>query len=347
MKRYFLISSILVVATALLVQTGCGPDGTATPEGVKRGPRIVFEKTVHDFGEVGPGAELGCEFKFTNTGDDVLKVGQPNSTCPCTVGELTKTEYAPGESGVIIITKYEVPEHDGPASQQLSVPTNDKTKGTITLTVKANVVRKVVFSPKDLKIMLRDEDTVCPEITLRSIDGRLFAIKNFKSTTSHMTCEYDPSAMAKKHVIRPKLDLIGFHKRVRGRVDIELTHPGCKTVEIPFILIPTFHIDPAIIVLFDLEPGKSVKKSLALANTLGEDFEVVSVWSEKGLIRVLSKEKTENVYEFELEITCPADTSEGKPRDTLYIDLRSGKRLKVPFTGFYKKPATTSESETE
>jgi hypothetical protein len=330
------------------MQTGCGPDGTTTGKGVKRGPRIVFEKTVHDFGEVGPAATVSCEFKFTNTGDDVLKVGQPNSTCPCTVGRLAKAEYAPGESGVIIITKYEVPAHDGPASQQLIVPTNDKERGTVTLTLRAKVVRKVAFSPKELKIMLRDEDTVCPEITLRSLDGRLFAIKNFKSTASgSMTCEYDPSAMAKKHVIRPKLDLKGFHKRVRGHVDIELTHPGCKTVEIPFTLIPAFHIDPAIIALFNLEPGKAVKKSLALANTLGEDFEVVSVSSDKGLIRVLSKEKVENVYEFELEITPPADTSEGRPRDTLYIDLRSGKRLEVPFTGFYKKPATTSESETE
>ncbi|MHC4387061.1 MAG: DUF1573 domain-containing protein [Planctomycetota bacterium] len=347
MKRHFLISSILVVATALLMQTGPAKDGTVTKKGVKKGPRIVFEKTVHDFGEVGPKETVTCEFKFINTGDDVLRVGQPNSPCPCTVAELTKTKYAPGESGVVTITEYEVPEHEGPARQSLIVPTNDKEKGTVTLTVRAKVVRKVVFSPKDLKILLRDEDTVCPEITLRSIDGRLFAIKNFKSTTSTMTCEYDPSAMAKKHVIRPKLDLKGFYKRVRGHVDIELTHPGCKTVEIPFILIPTFHIDPAIIVLFDLEPGKAVKKSLALANTLGEDFEVVSVSSEKGLISVLSKEKIENVYEFELEITPPADTSEGRPRDTLYIDLRSGKRLEVPCRGFYKKPKTTSESETE
>lgn len=347
MKRHFLISAVFIVATALLMQTGCGPDGTTTPKGVKRGPRIVFEKTVHDFGEVGPKETVSCEFKFTNAGDDVLKVGQPNSPCPCTVAELTKTEYAPGEPGVIIITKYEVPEHEGPTSQPLNVPTNDKTKGTVTLTVRAKVVRKVVFSPKDLKILLRDEDTVCPEITLRSIDGRLFAIKNFKSTTSTMTCEYDPSAMAKKHVIRPKLDLKGFHKRVRGHVDIELTHPGCKTVNIPFTLIPSFHIDPAIIVLFDLEPGKAVKKSLALANTLGEDFEVVSVSSDKGLISVLSQEKTENVYEFELEITPPADTSVRRLRDTLYIDLRSGKRLEVRCTGFYKKPKTTSESKTE
>jgi hypothetical protein len=37
-------------------------------------PKISFEKTVCDLGDVGQGTKNTCEFKFTNTGQDLLKV---------------------------------------------------------------------------------------------------------------------------------------------------------------------------------------------------------------------------------------------------------------------------------
>ena len=37
-------------------------------------PRISFEKTVCDLGDVGRGTKNNCEFKFTNTGQALLKI---------------------------------------------------------------------------------------------------------------------------------------------------------------------------------------------------------------------------------------------------------------------------------
>ena len=67
----------------------------------KPSPRISFEKTVHNFGEVGIREKGGCEFKFKNTGQALLKIRKIRSTCGCTVPSLSKTEYEPGEEGVI------------------------------------------------------------------------------------------------------------------------------------------------------------------------------------------------------------------------------------------------------
>jgi hypothetical protein len=346
MKRYLLILTVCTVASALLAQTGCQPKQAAT-NGVKKGPQITFRKTVHHFGEVPPGATVSCDFRFTNTGDKVLRVEQPKSTCPCTVGKLSKSEYAPGESGVIEVTEFHVPSDEGMAVEHLTVATNDTTKGAIKLTVLAEVVIKVTFAPKKLSIVLRDEGTECPEIKLMSIDGEPFAIKSFKATARNMTCEYDPSVMAAKHIIRPKIDIKGFHRRAEGRIEIGLTHPECEKVTIRFTLVPEFQIQPHVIVLFGAEPGKPVKRALVLANSLGDDFEVASVSSEKGLISVLGREKTENVVEYELEITPPADTGKSRFGDTLYIDLKGGKRLEVRCTGFYKKAEETSDIGTE
>jgi len=59
-----------------------------TPEIENRLPRISFEKTVCDLGEVGQDTKNTCEFKFTNTGQGLLKIGNIKRTCGCTVFEL-------------------------------------------------------------------------------------------------------------------------------------------------------------------------------------------------------------------------------------------------------------------
>ena len=67
-------------------------------------PRISFEKRVCDLGEVGQGTKNTCEFKFTNTGQALLKIGKIKRTCGCTVFELDRKEYAPGQKGTIRVS---------------------------------------------------------------------------------------------------------------------------------------------------------------------------------------------------------------------------------------------------
>ena len=81
------------------------PAAAAQAKTTAKGPRITFEKTVHDFGEVGPLTRHTCEFKFTNTGNEVLKIEGVKTCCGfkgSLVGE--KTGYGPGQSGVVKLT---------------------------------------------------------------------------------------------------------------------------------------------------------------------------------------------------------------------------------------------------
>jgi len=121
MKRNYLISA-LVFSSVLLFQLGCQEQAklpekpAAAPEtrvvgtpqkaeaalaGLdKAGPKITFENVVHDFGQVGLGAQDKiAEFKFTNTGEGLLKIEKVERCCGV-VTRLDKTEYAPGERGV-------------------------------------------------------------------------------------------------------------------------------------------------------------------------------------------------------------------------------------------------------
>jgi len=373
MKRYELLLTVFVVGCILFSQAGCQgqagpppepkppvtePKPPATepkppvpepqpptvsvppkriPEPEKKGPRITFEKVAHDFGKVRPGSKHSCEFKFTNTGDSVLKVKKPTSSCSCTIAKLSKQEYAPGESGLVKVTKYRVPEHQGVARQPVYVSSNDKVRPKVKLTIKATVVTKVAHEPKELKLLLKDENAGCPEIRLTSLDGQPFAIKSFRATTRGITADYDASLKATSHVIQPKINTEKLRNRSRGSITIRLTHPECNKITIPFDVLPQFKLQPPSIILFDAEPEKAIPKVVWLLNNYGEDFEVESVSSEKNIIKVLSQERVGKRYKFELEITPPADKSKKIFSDVFRINIKGGKKLKINCSGFYTK----------
>jgi len=56
-------------------------------------PKISFEQTVFDLGSVGRDTKNTCEFRFTNTGRGLLKIGNISRTCGCTVFHLDKKQY--------------------------------------------------------------------------------------------------------------------------------------------------------------------------------------------------------------------------------------------------------------
>jgi len=119
-------------------------------------PRISFEKTVCDLGDVGRGTKNTCEFKFTNTGsaDGGLKIGKIKRTCGCTVFKLDRKEYAPGQTGTIRVS-YIAGKSTALRQKHIYVPSNDKDNPKVKLTIKARVVQMVEAAPQKLGLSLR------------------------------------------------------------------------------------------------------------------------------------------------------------------------------------------------
>jgi len=98
MKRNQLIFIFVLVILIILLSIGIQQSTSAAERFL---PRISFEKTVYDLGEVGQGTKNRCEFRFTNTGRGLLKIDKLSRTCGCTVFHLDKKEYSPNETGTI------------------------------------------------------------------------------------------------------------------------------------------------------------------------------------------------------------------------------------------------------
>ena len=118
-----------------------------SPDANSLSPRISFEKTVCDLGDVGQGTKNPCEFKFTNTGQALLKIGKIKRTCGCTIFELDRKEYAPGQKGTIRVS-YIAGKSTALRQKHIYVPSNDKDNPKVKLTIKARVVQLIEATPQ-------------------------------------------------------------------------------------------------------------------------------------------------------------------------------------------------------
>ena len=368
MKPNRLILTILIMTCCLLLQAGCEEETMAPRQGLssdwfrqfnqlqqpsrpttttrtrsqRKAPKIEFEQVVHDFGNVGPGTNNLCEFRFTNVGNGTLKIGEITKTCGCTPFSLAKKEYAPGESGILKVN-YFSEQLRGQTTKYLVIHSNDRANHEVTLAIKADIKMQVDHEPKTLNLLLKQENANCPQLTLTSIDNQPFSIKSFKSTANCITADYNPSEKATKFVLQPKVDMARLEKTLNGRIEIGLTHPECNTISVGISTLPKFKIAPRSIIVRGMATQQPIVKKLRILNNYDEDFELESFSSSKGAVRVLSNTIVPNGYELELEITPPA--SKNKKRiftEKFFVKTKEGPHLEIPCNVFYSKTVPAS-----
>lgn len=308
-------------------------------------PKIVFDNLVHDFGIIDPKSKNTCEFKFTNKGLGVLKIDKKiTATCGCTVPQLTKEGYAPGESGVIKLT-YTAGKAPGATTKRIHAHTNDKNNTKVSLTIKAKIELQVKCTPAKMELLLKKENANSPEITIQSVDGEAFAITKFDSTGKSITADFDPSQRKSKYVIKPKVDISKLQKHLNGTIQIKIDHPRCGSVSVPFSTLSEYKIVPSsTIVLMNTKPEEAVEREVWIYNNYEQEVQIESLTSKNGIIKVMEKKKDGNRYKLALEIVPPA--IKGKKRlftDDLIVKMKDGNTLNIKCRGFYKRNRTKSK----
>ncbi len=352
MKRTCFILALFLGGLTLLASTGCQEPTTRESTAVVTKasgppPKITFEKIVLDFGEVGPNVQNTGEIKFTNTGEGPLKITKVSKCCGVIAGlDNDKTEYAPGESGAI-----KVEWRSGPQptefSRQLAVHSNDPENSEVTLTLNATIVNRVVCEPPRLRLFLDEENAGCSKITIRSLDERPFSITGFKSTADCITTDFDPSVEATKFVLQPKVDSEKLQKNLKGRVNIDLTHPEGNAVSLLFDVLPKYTLDPPLIIMFDAEPEMPLTREIKVLNNYEKDFEIESLSSKGGIIgvKVLEQQKISSGYVLNIEITPPAAGDKIRFTDTFTLNLKGGETLSIMCNGYFAKKKATAQTQ--
>ncbi len=307
-------------------------------------PKIVFGSKVHNFGNLGIKEKAECEFRFKNAGQAPLKIGKIKSTCGCTVPSLSKKEYEPSEKGVIKI-KYSGQNKPGSVAKHIYVSTSDKKNSKVKLTIKAKVIHLIEVAPQKLQLSWNKKNAGMTVITIKSEDGKGFSIKGFSASKDVIKAEFDPNAVASKFVLKPKIDLQKLKKFRSGSIRINLTHPKCSYVTIPYEVPSKFQCQPSRIVLHNIMPNKPQIKELLIKNTEKKQFEIESISSRRGYIKAISQQPDNDKIKLKLQVTPPPTRAKVSHfSDDLFIKIKNDEKLTIACSGFYARKSVKDKT---
>jgi len=303
----------------------------------KNAPSLKLEKSEHDFGVVGPDTSNKCQYKFSNTGKGVLKIESIQSTCGCTVPELAKKDYAPGESGVIDVT-FRTPNSGGTVTKHLYVISNDPVAPRAELAIKATVEIKVVVDPNRVELAINKENGGMASLKVKSLDNVPFAITSFSSTGQSITCKFDPADKKTEHILKPTVDISKLQEINSGIIQIGVAHPQAKEVVVGFNALAMFELRPSRIILQNTEPGITTKREVWIVNNYEQPFEIESMTSRNGYMKVISQKKDGLNIGLTIEITPPTQQEPVRRyiTDELNIKIKNGPALTVRCSGWFK-----------
>ena len=353
MYRSVIVGVVLMISCLLV--TGCQPSQEKSPEAAAsqkvaseqikaatvetagQVPVLQVEKTVHDFGEMGPSASGKCEFAFKNVGTGTLKIDRVQSTCGCTVPQLEKKEYAPGESGVINVT-FRAPSTKGNVNKHLYIVSNDPKQPRFELGIKAVVTVKVSISPENVKLRLNEDNAGMPNIVVKSLDDREFSIKTITIGRDVMKIDIDPAKKAKEFVLKPVVNKDKLNEFNTGVIQVKTDHPQAGTLVVRYDAVPAYEVTRPRIILQNVEPGVSIVKDVIIRSNYGTPVEIESATSRNGYMEIESQEKDGQHMQLQIKITPPDQESSSRRyiTDELSVVLKDQTKLTIRCSGWFK-----------
>jgi hypothetical protein len=171
-----------------------------------------------------------------------------------------------------------------------------------------------------------------------SMDGKPFAVKSFNSLGGAIMAPSDVNAVAVQISIKAQVDIEKLRANPNGLITIELTHPDCSMVEARYIAKADYETQPAVFYLPAATPDKAEQKELWVISNYDTDFEIESITSEKGSMKLAKQEKQGNKYRLMVDITVPATVASTKFfLDNLVIKIKNGPTLKVRCNAWLKQ----------
>lgn len=97
-------------------------------EKIKEGPKITFDKTLHNFGLIAQyGGKVETKFIITNIGSETLKIGELTTSCSCTKASISSSLILPGNKEELTVV-FDPNFHEEPTDvfkRTVFIPTND------------------------------------------------------------------------------------------------------------------------------------------------------------------------------------------------------------------------------
>ncbi len=189
-----------------------------------------------------------------------------------------------------------------------------------------------------MSLSLRKENAGAVPIVLKSQDGKPFRIKSMDSTKSIVSAAFDSAKEDTEFVITPKIDIEKLQNQNNGIINFKLTHPNCPQVSVKFAAVAEYEVSPKALIVRKANASEPVEREIWITSNYAEDFQIESIESEKGNIKVLKTEKSQSRYQIKIQIVPPP--RQGKLlffSDVLAINIKDFGPIKINCRGFYTR----------
>lgn len=144
---------------------------------------LTWEKMAHDFGNIPDTEAVTYVFKFKNNTDKNVTILRAHGSCGCTVPDLPKKSFKPGEAGEMPVTFN--PQHRKGANPKSITIEYSEPAGTpqTMVTINSNVQPLVMIEPQ--KMYLMEVDSKMGKTTEITVSGRKkdFAVTSVEKST--------------------------------------------------------------------------------------------------------------------------------------------------------------------
>lgn len=307
-------------------------------------PKIEFDKTVFDFGKTSQVQTAAGTFTFKNTGDAVLKLEKPTTSCGCTIADLKSDTLQPGEKGELAFT-LNLGTARANLEKHITVTSNDPKNPKVELTVKADYVPLYELVPSMARLDIRQGETTNMVVTLRRTDGKKLTIKKTEASNPWITIKADPAEKPDESSARISLTMKpeGAVRQVSEsiRVYAEDTPQPSATLFLYGRVLGDIVLNPDMMfwsitnpetVKQDSAQAANTRKLIATASVPGKSFELRNiVCTLKELnVELIAKEKGK---EYEI-VARLAESPKESVRGTISVEsnIPSQPKLEVPVT---------------
>jgi hypothetical protein len=253
-------------------------------------PRIVFDKTDHDFGDIAPNQEYVYRFVFRNEGEGTLKIGNIRTTCGCTVVEPARKILEPGQSSDLEV-RYRTSRQPGDPVKKIIVQTNDPGQPEVTLSVHGQIETDLEYSPYSVRWDRQPLDQPAEaEVFFRPDDPDSFRITAVKPGAEWLTAQADPLPDGRTRlVVRYVPGRVGDAdgEMLNAFVRLETTSSSYPQVQLPVYLrvLKEYAAIPPRLFLYARQ-GEDVQRDIIIKNNKGRRFTITGATSSQAEISV-------------------------------------------------------------
>ena len=314
------------------------PDSTAAGAPATGAPHIVFAEPVYEFGKVEQGEQVTHMFRFTNQGEQELRIESVKTSCGCTAAVISEEVIPPGKEGTISAT-FDTTHFSGEKAKGISVYSNDPLQPVATLTLQGEITIEVAAEPAQLYLgrLRRGE-----EVT-RSVDVLYDAQKPIdivKIENSHPSISVYPEDLTtedkkgKKLVVTLKKDApLG---RLNDRIVVTTTSQKKPVLEIPVFgsIEGDVVILPPQVSFGVVRKGETKTQEISIKNRGTKPVQVVRIQnSAANVVAELAPVKEGEEYRLTLKTKGESQPGRIQGEVQVFTDHPEEKMLTIPLYG--------------